>query len=383
MNKNDYIVSEFTGTTLALRKTLGKQFSVDELQTLSKELRSVADIKTLYVSETNNKQRIQNIVITFHAEEDFGNYIEKFLSPAAASTEGFSITGFQYDENNEYCTIMFHSVAQNGFTDSELRAIAHEMFYLGAETVLNKRHHGKSNLHYRLHTFEIMSEYDFIDPIREIACTFKCDAVGVGIIKELFRRFSEAPKSLLDDCFAHCVLSAYQSPSSCTLLNYSSSDTFDMKVLSRICYWLHTAGAKSAITDTYEAFCRVYNSSIKCTFDEDDQSFDIKLADFIEYWNEKLLTKAKHSGWIPADATVYNPELYLQFSTKLNSFTLYKDINANEEFTRAERGYFLNYLLQLGAESITTEKQTIKCVFSSDTEGRELMAKAICELLKN
>lgn len=374
MEMENYIVSEFTGTALAIRKHLGKEFSVKELRDFTEELRDIAEIKTLYVSNSRDKHSIQTLICKFKNEQAFTGFITKLLpaSYRASTSNAFHISGFKYNDNEDTCTLYFTSMQLNGFTDAEMLAFASQMFELGAESVVNRRHDGKSNLLYRLHLFEIMEKHNFVDPIRELSCTFKNTPTGQEIVKELFKNYASAP-NLAVDCYPNCIIGKYTDTSTCTLVKTSHRDFFGAETLAKICYWLHTLGAKSVIPSIYEYCGRIGNPSIECSFDYDDQNFEVKLDDLIQYWNGRIVTDN--------DGKEYSPELHLTLSTKKNSFKVFKDDKQDEKFTHSERAYLLNKFLQLGAESVTAEASFIVCSFKDSEIGHTLRAEAVFKLL--
>lgn len=360
LDLTQYLVTEFTETSLALRKLANAEFSVNEIKHITEALNDVAEVKPLYISSLRNTMVIRAVICMFKNAQCFNSAMTDQTMSNEIKKNGFIISGFHYDNIAEACTLHFVTPLFYQFSDEEMVSLCAEMYRKGAISVFNHRLDRTSALRHRLFSFEILEDRTFKEPIFRLSCTFKTDDNGKIAIEEVLKKYSKTPTDLPQECYKSCLIGKYDTPFACTLRTVRDNKSFTSSEVTQICSWLHSLGAVSVFADVSSAFSTseypTVCNSIGCSFDYDDK-FEEKLGEFIRY----------HHGMTPPASIQFLPPFHLRLNSKENSFMIFG--NNTTELTCYEKFCFLITMLQLGATEVETDKQFVKCIFD-DLEAR-------------
>lgn len=386
MDISEYLITEYSGSTLAFRKQHNAIFSEEELEFLKKELSPLGKVHFLF-TRTPLKQVVL-VTCTFFDDEKISSFIQKQsekIRQDQIKEEKFVLCGYEYNELRDEHTLTFYTPIYEKFNEADLRFFTTKMYQYGATHVYNWGGEKTSMLKHLLTNILIndIPTSLAMPSIYRLTCTFRNDKAGLEAIDTLFKKYSTVPKSFEAECYENCFVSSFNRHGSLTLLNSSNADgEFSTEELTKICSWLHSLGCTYIKPNAYKAGRRtLICNAIECSF-APDEKWNHKLKDFIDYNAQSYLKELKSMEIIPPDATEYSPNWEMHIAIKGISLYLIKEALKDTKLTHKERFYFLNHFSKFGVIEISTKRNSVYCEFSNDKNGHKLRNDLVCLLIQ-
>ena len=385
MDISEYLITEYSGSTLAFRKPHNAIFSEEELEFLKKELCPLGKVHFLFLRTYFS----QVVLVTCHFfdNEKLNSFIQKQskkIRQDQIKEEKFVLCGYDYNERRDEHTLTFYAPIYEKFNEVDLLFFATQMYKYGATNVYNWGGEWTSLLKHLLTApFNDIIDSLAMPSIYRLTCTFRNDKASLEAIDTLFKRYSKVPESLETECYENCFISSFNRHGSLTLLNSSNADgEFSTEELTKICSWLHSLGCTHIKPNAYKAGRRtLICNAIECSF-APDEKWNHKLKDFIDYNAQSYLKELKSMEIIPPDATEYSPNWEMHIAIKGISLYLIKEALKDTKLTHKERFYFLNHFSKFGVIEISTKRNSVYCEFSNDENGHKLRNEAVYSLIQ-